>query len=877
MAIAALAPPSDDDRFRAIVESANDLIATGDLDERIVYVNAAFERALGYTREELIGRPLADLVPEKWHPQLEEAAAAKLSGRAERTVYDLEFVARDGHVVVVEVSSWMLRENGRPVGFQAICRDVTALHERETVLRRAFENTAVGMYIASTDREIVSANEAFANLLGYTPDELRGIDFLDLTDPADRPATLANVERVFDGSLPRVSTEKRYLHKDGTPVWVQLGASPVRNASGELVSFVAQVVDVSRRRHATDALRESEELFRAAFEGAAIGMIMVSPYGNIVRANAAFCELTGYELGELRRLDVVELTHPDDRPTTAAALARLRDGEMLRFVADKRYLRKDGTAFWAHVAVSPVRAVDGSVRGYVTQVLDLTDRHDSEERFSLLFESSPLGMDVVDDQGNILQANGALQLMLGYDRDELLALRFEDFTHPEDVHLDLGLFREMLRGERSSYEIDKRCIHKSGRVVWAHLTAFVLPRPGGRPSYQVGILEDITEQRRLEEQLRHAQRMEAVGQLAGGVAHDFNNLLTAITSYCDLAADTLGDDADERLRTSIAGIRGASDRAADLTRQLLAFGRRQVLELTPIDLNAAIEEHAPMLRRLLGEDVEVHLSLDADVGTVTVDVGQLVQVLMNLVANARDAMPDGGTLTIDTENVELDRAPTTLGEVSGPYVLLAVSDTGQGMDAEIRERIFEPFFTTKEEGKGTGLGLSTVLGIVEQSGGRLTVYSEPGLGTTFKIYLPAAATGGAEQAAGDRAPAGRPAGRERILFVEDNDAVRGPVAAVLADLGYDVVAAAGPAEALAAADGEAIDLLVTDVVMPAMNGRQLAEQLLEEHPELRVLFISGYTDDAVIARGVLEPGTAFLQKPFGADRLAQAIRELLDV
>ncbi|HXR11793.1 MAG TPA: PAS domain S-box protein, partial [Gaiellaceae bacterium] len=511
----------------------------------------------------------------------------------------------------------------------------------------------------------------------------------------------------------------------------------------------------------------------------------------------------------------------------------------------------------------------------VAQVVDLTARRSIEERFRLLFESSPLGMDIIDVSGRMVQANPALARMLGYEREELLELRFEDFTHSDDFGLDAGLFAEMLAGKRPYYELDKRCVRKDGRPVLTHLTAFALPDPAGT-RYAIGILEDVTERRVLEEQLRQSQRMEAVGQLAGGVAHDFNNLLTAIASYCDLASDALAADADARLSSSLDGIRGASDRAADLTRQLLAFSRQQVLEMTSLDLNAVVAEHAPMLRRLLGEDVSVRLSLDADVAVVTMDAGQLGQVLMNLAVNARDAMEAGGTLTIETENVELDHAPTMSGAVSGRHVLLAVSDTGCGMDADTMSRIFEPFFTTKEAGRGTGLGLSTVLGIVEQSGGRVSVYSEPGVGTTFKIYMPSTAGPVAAPARAPAPAAARPAGSERVLLVEDNDAVRGPIVEVLRDLGYAVDAADGPDEALRLADGAVIDLLVTDVVMPSMNGRQLAELLVAGRPDMKVLYISGYTDDAVIAGGAIAPGTAFLQKPFGADRFAEKIRELLD-
>ena len=716
-----ISTPEGEEVYREIVENANDLIVTGDLDERIVYANAAFERALGYSREELIGRELASLVDEKWRAQLEDAGVAKLTGRVAQTLYDLEFTARDGHAVIVEVSSWLLREEGEPVGFQAICRDVTErirveeeLQGAQDTLRLAFENTAVPMLILAPDGGILRANDAFTGLLGYAAGELQKIALRDIILPEDYDETAFS--RLVSGELAGYRAEKRYRRKDGSIAWAHVGVTPVRGASGEITSFVSQFADVTGERRAELAVRESEELFRAAFEGAAMGMVMSTPSGNIIRANGEFCRLVGYDLGELRRLALIELTHPDDRARTAAALEQLRSGELDRSVADKRYVAKDGTAVWVHVSSSPVRAADGTPRCLITQVVDLSSRLESEERFRLLFESSPHGMDVVDPSGRMLQANAALARMLGYDRDELLSMQFADFTHPDDVHLDTGLFAEMLEGKRPYYEIEKRCVHKTGRVVWTRLTAFALPAAGHGPSYAIGVLEDITERRELEAQLRLSQRMEAVGQLAGGVAHDFNNLLTAITSYCDLASNALGKESDARLVGSVAGIRSAAERAADLTQQLLAFSRRQVLELVPHDLNAVVEEHAPMLRRLLGEDVDVRLSLDADVGTVTVDVGQLVQVLMNLASNARDAMPEGGTLTIETENVELDHAPTTSGEVSGRYVLLAVSDTGCGMDADTRARIFEPFFTTKEEGKGTGLGLSTVLGIVEQSG-----------------------------------------------------------------------------------------------------------------------------------------------------------------
>ncbi|MGH2934684.1 MAG: PAS domain S-box protein [Gaiellaceae bacterium] len=870
--------------YREIVENANDLIFTVDLGGDVIGANRAVERTLGYDVGDLVGKPVSSLIPPEWRAQAEDATNAKIDGRTERTVYELELVAQDGRKVPVEVSSWLVYDGEEPVAAHAICRDVSerdaaerarqvaedALFERDDLLQRAFETTAIGMAIVSASGRITRPNRACCELLGYMIEELLALDVAAITHPDDRTETAEVIRRLVEGEVPRASVEMRYVRKDGGVIWAQVGISPLRNREGKVTSLIAQLVEVTARREAESALRDSEELFRAAFEGAAAGMLLVTPHGNIVRANAEFCRIVGYELAELRRMDVVELTHPEDRRDVRGVLSHSDDGP-IPYVADKRYLRKDGETVWVHVAASPVFGPQGNPRGYVTQVTDLTARRASEERFRLLFESSPLGIEMFDGGGRVVAANGALLLMLGYEADELRGKHWRDFTHPDDRDLDLDRFGEMFAHRRSHLELEKRYLHKDGHAVLVRLTAFA---PDDAEQFLIGVVEDITERRELEEQLRRAQRMEAVGQLAGGVAHDFNNLLTAIVSYCDLAAGSLPENADERVRSSIDGIRGAADRASDLTRQLLAFGRRQVLELEPVDVNAVIAEHASMLARLIGEDVEVRLALDPDASTVTMDKGQLVQVLMNLAANARDAMPSGGTLTIETENVELDRAPTTTGAVSGPHVLVAVSDTGTGIDAETTRRIFEPFFTTKDPGKGTGLGLSTVLGIVEQSGGRVSVYSEPGFGTTFKVYLPAVGT--AVSPSAPEAPAARPTGAERILLVEDNDAVREPLCSLLADLGYDVVAAAGPVGAIALADAEEIDLLVTDVVMPAMNGRELAETLSPTHPEMKVLYMSGYTDDAVIARGVLQPGTSFLQKPFGADRLAAKVRELLD-
>ena len=502
---------------------------------------------------------------------------------------------------------------------------------------------------------------------------------------------------------------------------------------------------------------------------------------------------------------------------------------------------------------------------------------ESEARYRSLVQSAVYGIyrSSVDDR--FLDVNPALVSMLGYDSAEQLlkvSLTRDLYVDPEQR---MRLIAEHERS-RSVQNIEVRWRRRDGRPITVRLSGRSITNSEGEPTQFEMIAEDVTERRALEDQLRQSQKMEAIGSLAGGIAHDFNNLLTVIKGYSELMLEEL-EPADP-LHAEVEEIKRAADRAASLTRQLLAFSRQQVLAPRVLDVNSVIHNMDRLLHRLLGEDIELTTSLNPDLGHTKADPGQLEQVVMNLAVNARDAMPNGGQLTIETMNVDLDETYVRehVAVKPGPYVMIAVSDTGVGMTEEIRGRIFEPFFTTKEPGKGTGLGLSTVYGIVKQSEGYVWVYSEPGIGTTFKVYLPRV------DAPADVTPyyitngLSACGGTETILLVEDEDGVRALVRQILVKQGYTVLESRHAGEALLLCERHQgkIDLLLTDVVLQQMSGRELAERLTRSRPELRVLYISGYTDDAIVQHGVLNAGTAFLQKPFTTDALTRKVRQVLN-
>jgi PAS domain S-box-containing protein len=550
---------------------------------------------------------------------------------------------------------------------------------------------------------------------------------------------------------------------------------------------------------------------------------------------------------------------------------------------EQRYLRADGSVVWGALSVSMVRDPAGQPKYLIEQIENVSERRDalealrrSEERFRELIENSPDMLAVFDAEARVAYASPAALKAFGHTAESLIGRPARDMVMPEDVPRSQELLARLAAEPGATDQIELRMRRADGSpVVHSGIVRNLLHVPAIN-GFVVNT-RDVTAERRLERQVRDSQKLESVGRLAGGVAHDFNNLLVGILGYADLLEQ--GIRAGHPSLDDLAEIRKAGERARDLTSQLLAVARRQVTEPRVIDVNEVLRESEKLLRRVLGEDIDLAVFLASAPWPVLIDPSGFQQVVLNLAVNARDAMPRGGKLTVETANVEVDEdyLLTHADALAGPHVLVAISDSGDGMTPEVQAHAFEPFFTTKPAGSGTGLGLATVYGIVRQAGGHIELYSEPGRGTSFKLYLPRT---DAEQVARPErpAPSDRRGGSETILVAEDDRIARELVVRVLADAGYRVLAATNGPDALGLARSTEgpIHLLLTDVVMPGLSGRQVADAIAVERPAVKVLYASGYTENTIVHHGVLDPGIRFLRKPFTPAALLDTIRAVLD-
>jgi two-component system cell cycle sensor histidine kinase/response regulator CckA len=656
----------------------------------------------------------------------------------------------------------------------------------------------------------------------------------------------------------------------------------------------------------TAELNDNEERYRAVVEQTSEGLVLADIDSlQVIECNEAFARMLGYSVAEALNLTAYEFV-ADERESIHIRTLALRRGEPIRS-AERNFRRKDGSILEAEVNVTVISY--GGKDVFCTVVRDISERKRAEKEIQRVnsaleakvkertaeveqqqlflrqvIDLNPSFVFAKDRDGRFTLVNQAIAEAYGTSVENILGKTDADFNlNQEEVNHfrrdDLEVIDQLI--ER--FIPEEQITDASGAVRWLQTIKRPIVSADGSGTQMLGVATDITARKKAEDalheseqMLRQAQKMESVGTLAGGIAHDFNNLMTAVTGYSEIVLRRM--PAHDPLRAKIEEIKNAGDRAASLTRQLLAFSRKQILKPIVLDLNTVVTGMGKMLPRVIGEDVELRFELAGSLGKVKADPGQVEQVLMNLVVNARDALPSGGCITVQTENVDFSGSPRkrVIAE-PGRYVVLSVTDNGTGMDAEIQSHMFDPFFTTKEVGKGTGLGLSTVYGIVKQSGGTIWVYSEPGEGTTIKIYLPRT-DAAAEMSGADVSSLSTARGNETILLVEDEPMVRDLTKEFLEEYGYRVVTAANGSEGLRICQEfpDKIDLMLTDVVMPQMSGRELAEKACMSRPEIRVLYMSGFTDDAIVRHGVLADDLCFIQKPFSPDALARKARAVLD-
>ncbi|MFO0865228.1 MAG: PAS domain S-box protein [Gemmataceae bacterium] len=626
----------------------------------------------------------------------------------------------------------------------------------------------------------------------------------------------------------------------------------------------------------------SETLLKAVVDNALDGIVGIDAFGNIESFNRTAEKQFGYSLEEVLGKNVKVLMPEPYRGEHDGYLSNYLQTGVARIIGIGRQVvaqRKDGSTFPIELGVSEFLVDDR--RHFTGVIRDITHQVQREQALRLMeraMRAVSQGILITDPNlpdNPIVYASRGFENLTGYRAEEAVGRNCRFLQGPGTDRTSVARVRKAI-SDQVECVVEVLNYRKNGSTFWNALAISPVRDDQGRVTNFVGVQADVTERHTLEAQVRQAQKMEAVGQLAGGVAHDFNNLLTIISGYSELLLQLLPPG--DMKRQAVAAISEAGSRAAGLTRQLLAFSRQTVLEPKVLDLNAIVLDTEKMLKRIIGEDVELSTSLEPSLWRVRVDPGQIGQILMNLAVNARDAMPRGGKLTIETRNITIDEryVSSHVDAEQGRYAMIAVSDTGTGMPEEVRSRIFEPFFTTKGVGKGTGLGLSVAHGIVKQSRGHIEVYSEVGIGTTFKIYLPAVQGTLSTQIANE--PNGSPRGTETVLLVEDEDGVREIATLVLRTHGYAVLVAATGEDALrcAAEHDDKIDLLLTDVVMPGISGRQVAELLKARIPSLKLLFLSGYTDDAVVRHGILQAEVAFLQKPYTPASLLRKVRQVLD-
>jgi len=895
-----------DENLTQLVNNITDAfwIRSPDL-RKLIYISPAFERIWGRSTDSLYANPhqWGDFILPEDRERV-SAAFATLTDAAPSIELEYRIVWPDGQVRWVYARGFQVRDAvGALIRLTGVVTDITerkaaeaALQESEQLYRQIVETAGEGIWLIDLEGKIQFSNQQTAKMLGYSVEEMKGRSAFDFLFQEDLDEAQQRFAKCKEGTITRA--EFRARHIDGSELQILGSSTPVRNKDREVRGLLVMLSDITEQKradaqtaHLTAEIEEQQERLRSIVANVP-GIVWESWWTEESLSqrsgfvNDYVVTMLGYSVEEWRsRPDFwLSVVYEEDRERAQLESSKIissEEGGSLEY----RMLTKAGSIIWAETRIAIIK-VEGRPLGLRGVTIDITERKhseaalkESEANYRTLIESSPAIIYLAHPFPPYSPIYVSPNIKaFGYSVDEWFSRpdMWGELIHKEDRERVMRTTEEAL-SQGLETELEYRVITRDGQVRWLQDKGRLIADRRGNKSGWQGVIIDITKTKELESQLRQSQKLESVGLLAGGIAHDFNNMLTAINGYSDLTLRRLKDD--DPLRHNIEEIKKAGERSAELTHQLLAFSRQQILQPKLLSLNRVITDMSKMLERLIGEDIQLNMVLNYKAGQVKVDPGQLSQIIMNLAINARDAMPLGGKLTFETDNVTFDGeyARHHVSTIPGDYVLMSVSDTGTGMNADTQAHIFEPFFTTKEAGQGTGLGLATVYGIVKQSGGNIWVYSEEGVGTTFKVYFPRVIEKSEAEAA-KNTPEESPGGTETILLVEDEEMVRMLARRILEECGYTVLEAGNGAQALALCDKHEghIDMLMTDVVMPHMGGREVAERMAQMYPEMRILFTSGYTDDAVVRHGVIETGMNFIQKPFTLDALARKIREVLD-
>ncbi|HJX33889.1 MAG TPA: PAS domain S-box protein [Desulfatiglandales bacterium] len=758
-----------------------------------------------------------------------------------------------------------------------------ALYESEEKYRRLFIEAQDGIFIADAETGVlVDCNNEAIRLVGRDRSELIGQHQKILHPPSKDNKNYSDTFKMHLKESEGEILETQVITSTGEIKDVAIKANIVHVGNREFLQGIFH--DITNRKLAEEALRESEKKYRTILESIEEGYYETDIQGNFTFFNDSMCKISGYTRDELVRMNYRDFLGPEPGKNVYKIFNKIyQTGQPARII-DYEFIKKDGSKISIEASASLIRDSGDKPVGFRGIIRDVTEGKKTEAELirtknflQYIFDSSAECITTTDLHGNIIYISPRVKDILGYDHKELIGKKVHSLygNGKEDAKVIMKTITE--KAELRNHEM--KLARKDGGLVDINLSASLLKNEKGETIGTLGIYSDVTEKKRLDVQLQQARKMEAIGTLAGGIAHDFNNILTSIIGNAELML--VNFDNDEYLREGIEEIKIAGERAASLTRQLLAFSRKQMIQPKILDLNTLLAGIKNMLVRIIGENIEILVIPESGLWQIKIDPGQMEQVIMNLAVNARDAMPNGGKLIIQTANMYLDenyfdKQSITFEEQTGPYVMVAVSDTGSGIDKKTQEHIFEPFYSTKEKGKGTGLGLSTVYGIAKQNKGFIWVYSEPGQGTTFKIYLPSAKEGvKTEEKA--QTPVKDLGGSETVLVVEDNVSILNLAQKALQKYGYRVLTANSGEDALRICRGYEgpIDLLLTDVVMPTMGGKETVERLQPLYPHMKVIYMSGYTDDAIVHLGVLEPGLNFIEKPFSPEALAVKVREVL--